>query len=106
MARLLFLAVICLPLCAGAEMLRDPTQPLNYTVSGYDAPADSNGSMKLSAVFYGSRPYAVISGKVVHVGESLGGYQVSRIYSGTVELKNGSETVTLKMHPKSVVVAE
>lgn len=106
MARLLFLAVFCLPLCAGAEMLRDPTQPLNYTVSGDVAPADSNGSLKLSAVFYGSRPYAVISGRVVHVGESLRGYQVSRIYNGAVELKNGAETVTLKMYPKSVVVAE
>jgi hypothetical protein len=84
-------------------MLRDPTQPLNYAATDYSSAESSNGSLKLSAVFYGSNPYAVISGKTVHVGETLGTYRVSRIYDGTVELKNGAETVTLRVLPRSVI---
>ena len=96
-------AALLLAASASGDMVRDPTQPVNYAAPAASDASSSQGTLRLSAVFMGDRPYAVISGKAVRAGDELGGYRVESIGNGSVVLRNGGESVTLKLHSARVI---
>ena len=96
-------AALLLAGSAFGDLVRDPTQPVNYAAPAASDASSSQGSLRLSAVFMGNRPYAVVSGKAVRVGDELGGYRVESIGSGSVVLRSGGESVALKLHSARVI---
>ncbi|MGN1356434.1 MAG: hypothetical protein ACI4VX_01945 [Succinivibrionaceae bacterium] len=105
MARYLFWLALLMPLCAGADMLRDPTVPLNFQAGALISESvQQKGEWDLEAIYITSRPYAVINGKALHVGEQLNGYTVSKIARGNVELDNGTEKLNLTLYKNGAVL--
>lgn len=105
-AKYLSLLLLVLPLYASAEMLKDPTVPLNYSDWSVSVSEDafSQNGMKLSAIYVGNKPYAVISNKVVHVGDDFNGYKIAKIARGYVELENNSEKLKLTIYKNNIIV--
>ncbi len=104
MVRLICWILAILPFAnVSAEMLRDPTQPLNH-VAVENSSTVSDGGLKLGAIFLGHRPYAVINGKAIHEGEKYDSYLVKKISSGSVELEGAGETLLLKMHNNNLII--
>lgn len=83
-----------------ADVLRDPTAPINYVpkVSVPDGASKSSGGLALNAIFLNSPARAIISGNRVGVGDEVDGYKVTGIFPGRVELSRNDEKITLKMH--------
>ena len=110
MVRVFILSVFCVcavslnSVLAQNELIRDPTQPINYVPSdtGYSS-ANANG-YKLSAVFESSRPSALINGKRYHVGETIDGYTVKSIRPSKVVLQKDEEQMELSLYSSKVIV--
>ena len=85
-----------LPAIGLAEVLPDPTRP-THVIEGAVA-AESMGN-RLSSIVrpQQGRAYAVIDGRIVHVGEKVGDAKLVRIQESSVELRSaeGSETLSL-----------
>ncbi len=105
MARYLFWLALLMPMCASADMLRDPTVPLSYVPADTSSSSNtsSQGNMTLGAIYISNNSYAVINGKVVRVGDDVSGYTVSKITRGYVELDGKTEKLKLTMYKNSVV---
>lgn len=109
--RLLLVLMMPTALCAqgAAALSQDPTRPAYAAASSSGAselapvsrlnsivlPKSSGGSKG------GARPYAVIDGVVVYVGDSVGDARVQQIKEGTVVLKSASGTETLLLTPSA-----
>lgn len=81
---LMFLLSVATGLCAlkaQSEVLRDPTQPLNYVVQV----ASGEAELKLESVLISSgRRLATINGQTVSVDQSVSGAKVISIVAGSV----------------------
>jgi MSHA biogenesis protein MshK len=81
---------------AFAEELVDPTRPPN---AQGDELASNNGPVLQSILIGSGRKEAIISGRVVKVGDRVGDAYVIKIGDSEVVLANGSELQTLKLFP-------
>lgn len=84
---------------AGAEGMRDPTQPPLGSVPAADAgaaPAEIPLQLNMTKVG-GGRPLAIINGVTAAVGDQVGGARVTAIRSGEVDLVVGGRKQTLTM---------
>jgi|GEM_PF-2357189 len=93
---------LCLVAHAGAEMT-DPTRP----PPGFNKPAtgettstsgEEEAPLVVNSVFLmGTKPYAMVDGMIVHVGDTLASGRVSRIDETGVwiKMKNGSRVLRL-----------
>jgi len=74
-----------------AFSLVDPTRPVSYA-----PPVLSESTFQLSSIlFSGQRKVAVINGKALSEGESLGKTKIIKINKDNVLLKNGSKRIPL-----------
>ncbi|MEN3294214.1 MAG: biosis protein MshK, partial [Burkholderiales bacterium] len=87
---------------AHAEDLADPTRPpaaLGQVGDG-DASASAAGRPVLQSVMISpGRTMAMISGRMVRVGDKVGEARVTKISETEVVLRNGKELETLKLFP-------
>lgn len=71
-----------------ADILRDPTTPLNFFVSNTSQVQSSQTSMTLQAVFLGKKPRAVIGGISYKIGDECGDFVLAAIKRSSVILLN------------------
>jgi MSHA biogenesis protein MshK len=96
-AGLLVCSCLVMPV-AIAEKMVDPTRP--PTAPDYAQDAGAVASPVLQSVLISSgRSEAIISGRLVHVGEQLGDARVVKISESEVVLRNGNDLQTLKLFP-------
>lgn len=95
---LLALLLACAPLAHGAE-LADPTRPPSgFAERTQDAPKEA--PLRVGSVFLmGAKPYAILDGQVVRVGDKLEAGRVSRIDETGVWLKTPAGSRQLKLLP-------
>ncbi len=87
---------------AGAQELRDPTRPPSEA-SARPAAAKSRarGGLVLQTVLISpERKTAVISGRVMSVGDTVSGFRLVEIREGEVLMKGSKETRTLRLYPE------
>lgn len=92
----------CLITHAGADMT-DPTRPppgFNQPATGQTTPmsTEEEAPLQVNSVFLmGTKPYAMVDGMIVHVGDKLGSGRVSRIDETGVwmKMKTGSRLLPL-----------
>ncbi|HWQ38266.1 MAG TPA: hypothetical protein VNM24_06565, partial [Burkholderiales bacterium] len=84
-----------------AQQLRDPTRPPAFVApSGQAAAPDGQSGLVLQTVLISQqRRNATISGRLLQVGESIGGLRVVEIRESAVVLQNGGERRTLELFP-------
>lgn len=101
------LALASLSLTSGAQPLRDPTRPPPDASPVTSKPAPSKrGRMILQTVVVSSdRRIAVISGRVMSVGDTLYGFRLAEIREGEVVMKGSKGTRTLRLYPEVNKVA-
>lgn len=91
--------LLCSSLPVVAEQLRDPTRPLREAVT---AP-DTTERFELNTILISqSRRLAVINGKTVAVGDSVGTAQVLSIAPQSVALVHRGKPLELRLHSSSV----
>lgn len=79
---------------AGAETLRDPTQPWMPQAEAYAAPAPRYA---VTAIFVSSaRSVAILNGRRVGVGDEIEGARVVAIHRDEVTLEVGGEELILR----------
>lgn len=97
------LALAVLPALGLAQQFQDPTRPPPaFIQSGAadEAPPEEGESLELQSILVSAhRRQAVIGGKVVKVGDSIGQAKVVRISEDTVVLRTGRQNETLKLFP-------
>ena len=98
---LLFFAFCLLPFSPATadEILRDPTRPPAALYAPDDGAKAESGPMLQSVRLSRGRYTAIVSGKTVRVGDSLGNARVLRIGETEVVLKTGNGLRTLKLFP-------
>jgi hypothetical protein len=101
LAPLLALALLLSAFPAFAADLGDPTRPpAGFSEQPKAADAPKEAPLQVSSVFLmGSKPYAVVDGQVVRVGDKLEAGQVVRINESGVWLKTPSGPRQLKLLP-------
>ncbi len=85
-----------------AQQLRDPTRP-PFGASSKPATekSRSRGGLVLQTVLISpERKTAVISGRVMSVGDTVSGFRLVEIREGEVVLKGSKETRTLRLYPE------
>lgn len=93
------IAAACLPAAlAGAQELADPTRPPSAPMTGELVQATSGPVLQWIYVSQ-ARTEAMVSGKVVRVGERLGNARVVKISESNVVLRNASGLQTLHLFP-------
>ena len=90
--------VCALSVTSAAAEIIDPTRPGGAPVVAHTAPARGLQSTLISA----ERKLAVIDGKRVGIGDSIGGASVVEIGQYHVVLKRGMERSTLKLQPYTI----
>ena len=86
----------------GSKELRDPTQPLNYSVAG-----SAKSAIILQAIFHGAnRREAIINGKVILEGQSIGNAKVVRIEENRVIYLAEGKTHVLHLRPNIINAAK
>ncbi|WP_420474193.1 MSHA biogenesis protein MshK [Noviherbaspirillum sp. ST9] len=92
-----------LPVLAAAQSLPDPTRPppafIEPGATGESAAEGSEAPELQSILVSKHRRQAVIGGKVVTVGDSVGQAKVVRISEDSVLLRTGKQIETLKLFP-------
>lgn len=101
LARVIFLAA---SLAAGAVRAEpaDPTRPPpGFTENAPDGAQPREPALAVSSLFLmGARPYAVVDGQIVHVGDKLAAGRVSRIDAQGVWLKVAGGQRLLRLLPE------
>jgi MSHA biogenesis protein MshK len=98
--RLLVLSALAsVAMCAGAQVLGDPTQPPAGGGALADAAQAPAGPVLQAIVLEPHRKFAVINGNTVRLGGEFEGARLTRITVSEVTLKNGTETTVLKLFP-------
>lgn len=98
-----FAIAALLPVLAAAQAFPDPTRPppafIEPGATG-EVAADGAEAPELHSILVSKhRRQAVIGGKVVTVGDSIGQAKVVRISEDSVLLRTGRQTETLKLFP-------
>ena len=83
---------------ASAQELADPTRPPNAPAPGAPDAAPA-GTQLQSVLIAPGRRRAIINGKSVALGESIGEAKVVKISETEVVLQKGDETEVLKLFP-------
>jgi len=83
---------------AGAQGISDPTRPPGGLAETAEAAA-TGGPVLQSVMLSPSRKVAVISGEMVAVGGRYGSSRLVSLTETEAVLKNGGETIVLKLHP-------
>ena len=84
---------------AAVENLPDPTRPpAALGIPAGDLVA-SAGPVLQSILISGTRRHAIIDGRIVRVGDKVGGAQVAEIKQGEVVLKDEKQSQTLHLFP-------
>ena len=86
---------------AVAQQLRDPTSPpLEVSNEPATAKSRSRGGLVLQTVLISpERKNAVISGRVMSVGDTVAGLRLVEIREGEVVMKGSKGTRTLRLYP-------
>jgi len=93
----LFLALVLLPTAASSAELSDPTRPGYVTGSAQDVGAPA-AALTLSAVFIsGDTRIAVVNGRRVRIGETVGGALVRGIERDRVSFTRGDRTFSVSL---------
>lgn len=99
-------AALCCPalvlLLAGsarAQELPDPTRPPALTAQSPGAPVTPAGPVLQSIMIFPSRAEAVISGRLVHVGDTVGNGRIIKIAETDVVLQTSAGLRTMKLFP-------
>jgi hypothetical protein len=84
-----------------AQQLRDPTRPpLDVSAKPAGAKSRTHGGLVLQTVLISpERKTAVISGRVMSVGDTLSGFRLVEIREGEVVMKGSRGTRTLRLYP-------
>jgi len=86
-----------------AQPLRDPTRPpgdaVVNTVAGTNASRARSGMVLQTVLISTDRTTAVISGRVVSVGDTISGLKLVEIREGEVVLKGSKGSRTLRLFP-------
>lgn len=99
------LALFSMPCGWAQDLVRDPTQPINYVPSAQSSSSNvSYEGLKLNGIFESARPTALINGKRYHVGETVEGYKVSSIRPSQVVLTKDQEKLVLKLYNSSQMI--
>lgn len=101
--RLILLALACLPAMAQAEMA-DPTRPpAALLIAGGDAASGGEAApiLRLQSVMlpHGGRPVAVIGGRTVALGDSVGGAKLVRLNEREAVLQGADGVTHLYLTP-------
>ncbi len=87
---------------AGAQPLPDPTRPPpGLGAASAASAAEAPAALVLQSVLLGPgrTPAAVISGRLVALGETVGDARLARVTRHTVELRGAQGTTTLTLMP-------
>jgi len=93
------MSVLLSPLASGDEVsLRDPTKPLSYATK-----VPGSEALILQAVYLSShRREAIVNGKVLKVGDWVGGAQVEKIESKKIVVRRNGQQRTLSLRPSII----
>ena len=96
------LLIASVPVMAVAQQLRDPTRPpLEVSSKPAAAKSHSRGGLVLQTVLISpERKTAVISGRVMSLGDTVSGFRLVDIREGEVVMKGSKETRTLRLYPE------
>ncbi|MGE6108689.1 SctD/MshK family protein [Aeromonas sobria] len=88
---------------AQAEVLRDPTLPLEGVAGSAKAPQE-RGLPKLQSIMLGNGPArAVLNGQSYRIGERVNGYQLVGIDADAVLLDKGGKRLRLPLFAGGIV---
>ena len=95
------LLVASISVAAIAQPLRDPTRPpTEASAKSVTAKPRARGGMILQTVLISpERRTAVISGRVMSVGDTVSGFRLAEIREGEVVMKGSTGTRTLRLYP-------
>lgn len=100
-----YLAALLLSLtaqAAAADQLVDPTRPSNAKAA--TAPARQN-AFRLEAILTSNgTPIAIVSGKVVRAGDSVGGARIDAVLADGVRYTKDGRSQTARLEPKVMQV--
>ena len=86
-----------------AQQLRDPTRPpadmLTGTGSGTGKSRPGSGMVLQTVVISPDRQAAVISGRLMSIGDTISGFRLAEIHEGEVVMKGRSGTRMLQLFP-------
>ncbi len=86
------------PALAAESGLVDPTRPSGYSESA--ASADSTGGkLTLTLIRLGAEPHAIINGRSVVPGESIGGYRLLSLQTTSAILNGPNGRTVLRLAP-------
>ncbi|EOD55202.1 MSHA biogenesis protein MshK [Aeromonas molluscorum 848] len=102
MAKWLMFILLLAPL-AQAEVLRDPTQPLDGLTGSAKAP-QAAGLPRLQSIMLGNGPArAVLDGQSYRVGDQVNGYRLAGIDADAVLLDKGGKRLRLALFSAGVL---
>jgi hypothetical protein len=98
------LVLLVTNMAIGAQQLRDPTRPPDGTYKEGSASGTgksrARSRMVLQTVLIAEdRQAAIISGRLVYVGDAVSGFRLTAIREGEVDLKGKGGTRTLRLFP-------
>jgi len=85
-----------------AQQLRDPTQPpgrSSTVVKGQTVAKAGHGLVLQTVLIASDRRNAVISGRLLSVGDKIAGYRLVEIREGAVVIEGSRGTRTLRLFP-------
>lgn len=89
-----------------AEVIRDPTIPIDYIPidnGGEKSYVDENG-LRLTVIYVSNDKSAVINGKKYRIGDMVNGYRIETIKPREVLLSKDGTTLVLSLFNKNNVV--
>ncbi len=93
------LALALVALTLAAQPLRDPTQPPAEAVAVDVKPVAHKGLTLQTVVISQQRRTAVISGRIMSVGDTIQGYRLVEIRESEALLRGSKGTRTLRLYP-------
>jgi MSHA biogenesis protein MshK len=101
-AKWLMFLLLLAPL-AQAEVLRDPTQPLDG-LAGNASPVQGAGLPRLQSIMLGNGPArAVLDGQSYRIGDRVNGYRLVGIDADAVHLDKGGKRLRLALFAAGVL---
>jgi hypothetical protein len=84
-----------------AQQLRDPTRPPSeeYKVGASGARESRSGMVLQTVLISPDRQAAVISGRLMSLGDTISGFRLAEIHESEVVMKGHSGTRTLRLFP-------
>ena len=101
---ILGLALSLTTFAIAAQQLRDPTRPpagasKGTSTSGAAKSRARSGMVLQTVLISEDRRVAVISGRLMSVGDTISGFRLTEIREGEVVMKKRSKTRTLRLFP-------